>query len=68
VDFKKKLLLVQNKNCKEQNLIILHRNGMVQLRIIDLGILSNARYLPQERRQSVAGGKAEKRDPRHAPS
>jgi len=29
LDFKKKLL-VQNKNCKEQNLIILHRDGTVQ--------------------------------------
>lgn len=31
-------------------------------------LIINVRYLPQERRQSVAGGKAGKQGPRHAPS
>jgi len=42
---------------------------MVQLRSTDFSIFFIIHVcLPQERRQSVAGGKVEKRGPRHAPS
>lgn len=69
----KGLLLLQNKIAKanyENKTILYHNIIWLQLRSINFSVffIIHICYLPQERRRNVAGGKAEKRGPRHAPS